>query len=532
MSTIVTRAGKGSALTHNEVDANFVNLNTDKAEKTVANTFTANQIVSVTDNTNAALRITQLGTGNALLVEDSTNPDASPFVIDSAGRVGFGATPPADTNFRLNYTTSSAVSYVIDNQFTIANTNTTEASGFRSVIYTQAAAFTLINASHFSAVQAAIGAGSAVTTQSGFRAEASLTGATNNYGFYGDIASGTNRFNLYMNGTADNYIAGRLGIGTTSVTDSLVPCSINPTGATTVYGFRQLGTVQSGVTANWIPFQSSVSTAAAAFTLTNVQHFQANQGTIGATSAVTTQTGFLAASGLTGATNNFGFYGTIASGANRYNLYMAGTADNYMAGSLGIGTTPIAGQTLLLNKNITGSINSTQVRAQGVVQSDVTSSSFSFDSVVVTAAAAFTLTNYTHFNAQQVIIGAGSAVTSQFGFFARSSLTGATNNYGFYGQIASGTGRFNLYMAGTAANYFAGDLTVYGGTAIPAGGTTGSGYKFSSTTNFGVFFGSGAPTLSAAKGSLYLRSDGTTTNNRMYVNTDGATTWTAVTTAA
>ena len=30
MSTIVTRAGKGSPLTHNEVDANFTNLNTDK----------------------------------------------------------------------------------------------------------------------------------------------------------------------------------------------------------------------------------------------------------------------------------------------------------------------------------------------------------------------------------------------------------------------------------------------------------------------------------------------------------------------
>lgn len=33
MSTIVTRAGKGSALTHNEVDANFSNLNTDKLER-------------------------------------------------------------------------------------------------------------------------------------------------------------------------------------------------------------------------------------------------------------------------------------------------------------------------------------------------------------------------------------------------------------------------------------------------------------------------------------------------------------------
>ena len=69
-------------------------------------------------------------------------------------------------------------------------------------------------------------------------------------------------------------------------------------------------------------------------------------------------------------------------------------------------------------------------------------------------------------------------------------------------------------------------------TAIPAGGTTGKGLKFSSTANFGVFFGSGAPSLSAAKGSLYLRSDGSGTTDRAYINTDGGTTWTALTTAA
>jgi hypothetical protein len=36
MSTIVTRSGKGSPLSHVEVDANFNNLNTDKVEKTSA----------------------------------------------------------------------------------------------------------------------------------------------------------------------------------------------------------------------------------------------------------------------------------------------------------------------------------------------------------------------------------------------------------------------------------------------------------------------------------------------------------------
>jgi hypothetical protein len=38
------------------------------------------------------VRITQLGTGNALTVEDSTNPDLSAFIVDATGRVGIGTT--------------------------------------------------------------------------------------------------------------------------------------------------------------------------------------------------------------------------------------------------------------------------------------------------------------------------------------------------------------------------------------------------------------------------------------------------------
>ena len=36
MASITTRAGKGSALTHTELDANFTNLNTELSEKLVA----------------------------------------------------------------------------------------------------------------------------------------------------------------------------------------------------------------------------------------------------------------------------------------------------------------------------------------------------------------------------------------------------------------------------------------------------------------------------------------------------------------
>ena len=63
---------------------------------TGTSTLSGNAIISVTDNTNAALRITQLGTGNALLVEDSTNPDSSPFVINNFGQLFQGYTSNID----------------------------------------------------------------------------------------------------------------------------------------------------------------------------------------------------------------------------------------------------------------------------------------------------------------------------------------------------------------------------------------------------------------------------------------------------
>jgi hypothetical protein len=41
-----------------------------------------------------ALTVTQTGAGNAILVEDSTSPDSTPFVVNSLGRVGIGTATP------------------------------------------------------------------------------------------------------------------------------------------------------------------------------------------------------------------------------------------------------------------------------------------------------------------------------------------------------------------------------------------------------------------------------------------------------
>lgn len=51
-------------------------------------------------------------------------------------------------------------------------------------------------------------------------------------------------------------------------------------------------------------------------------------------------------------------------------------------------------------------------------------------------------------------------------------------------------------------------------------------------TQASVCAGTGAPTFSAKKGTLYINLTGSSTSTRLYVNTDGATTWTNFTSAA
>lgn len=64
-----------------------------------------------------------------------------------------------------------------------------------------------------------------------------------------------------------------------------------------------------------------------------------------------------------------------------------------------------------------------------------------------------------------------------------------------------------------------------------AGGSTTNALVFGTAPGvLGVYFGSGAPTLVAGKGSLYLRTDGSSTVTRAYIATDSAGTWTALTT--
>ena len=67
----------------------------------ISPSFTAPSVISVNSSSDA-LRITQTGSGDALVVEDASNPDSTPFIIDAQGIVISGSA--TTKSFRNIYT--------------------------------------------------------------------------------------------------------------------------------------------------------------------------------------------------------------------------------------------------------------------------------------------------------------------------------------------------------------------------------------------------------------------------------------------
>ena len=214
---------------------------------------TGNTVISVTDNTNAALRITQLGTGNALLVEDDTNPDASPFVIDATGNVGIGTTTPsiklnvqADTSLSIINAISSGAT-----QYRFLRTNGTLASP------------TTVNSGENLAVVRFEGYDGTNYIQA-----ASITAAV-------DGTPGTNDMpgRLVFSTTADGASSttermrinssGQVGIGATPQAGRTFSVEKAITGATGSFAQINAGAIQSDVTTAGYYYSSFASTASA-----------------------------------------------------------------------------------------------------------------------------------------------------------------------------------------------------------------------------------------------------------------------------
>ena len=308
-----------------------------------SSTFSSNKVISVTDNTNAALRITQLGTGNALLVEDATNPDSTPFVIDATGRVIAGNT------LAVSFTGG-----LLPQMEVLGNTNNTSAFGigsFRADAGSGYATFLKSRSATVGTLGGAVISGDSLGTilWNGDDGTAGIQAASISASVDGTPGTNDMPGRLVFNTTADGAIAptermridsaGRVGIGGTPAAGENLHIAKTVTGSTTANAVINDGAVQSDVTSTARMFYTSPSTVATAFTLGSLVHYSANQGTKGTGSTITTQIGFHARNTLISGTTNYGFLTDIVAGdttpgsINRWSFY-SGTAPSYLGGDL------------------------------------------------------------------------------------------------------------------------------------------------------------------------------------------------------
>lgn len=181
------------------------------------------------------------------------------------------------------------------------------------------------------------------------------------------------------------------------------------------------------------------------------------------------------------------------------NINVSGTG--FFSGNVGIGTLLSTSTNFNILRPITGATSANVLRLNGTIQHDATGTVNYMMPIISTEAASFNIGVINGVNVSFGTLGAGSSVTELNGINISSNLTAATNNYGIRSQIPSGTGRWNVYMNGTAQNAMVG-LTKFGSTAVPVynvdiAGTLGAtgNVTFSALSTAGVVHNSAAGLL-------------------------------------
>ena len=317
----------------NNVATARTNLGIANHEKITVNS--AGEAVISTSGGGTALRVTQSGTGNALVVEDSASTDSSPLVVDSGGNLIVGATTSEGKKFRVvghaaiegdlavnlpgDYWSSGAGIYLAGSgEAGLFGTNGSYRTSWLCNGYRN-------NSNQWTSINLNGKTGAAAI-------EMDPTGQilfhTDTTKLSGSSILPTRR--MMIDGE------GRVGIGDSSLSSSRLRIS-GITSASSGYSL----TLQNSATfdpsvATTGAFQYHSSPSVLTGTLPDLRHYNAQQSTF--TGSVTLQKGFEAANNLTGATNNYGFYGNIPAGTGRWNFYANGTAPNYFAGNVGLKT--------------------------------------------------------------------------------------------------------------------------------------------------------------------------------------------------
>jgi hypothetical protein len=440
------------------------------ADSTGIATFSKATIVETTDNTNAALRITQLGTGNALLVEDSSNPDSTPFVIDNAGNVGIGTSAP-DANLEVSEAGSGLLELV---RFTARD----GATNHRFQIG--------VNDTDNLVQLASTG-----TSAGGFTF---LTGATER-----------------MRITSD----GNVGIGITpEASNTWISGSVIP--AFEIARSTNLATAL-------IKSYSTSSSSGAVFALA---HSKSN--TVGTETATASgdEFGYVSFEGVNSSlTAGGGAYivGSQSGAAGATYLptdLIFHTSDGVIApaarmtitsaGNVGIGAANNAYNFNTANSNTTTGASQYSIAATATLSGTTFSASFLSQLNIPTGITAVSAAGLRIVN--PTLSGTG-AITNNYGIYIDDQTSG-TNDYGIRSLVSSGANKFNLYIDGTAANYFAGQAQF-------ANGSVGTpSISNINDTNTGIYFPA-ADTIGFAEGGAEaMRID---SSGRLLVGTTDTT---------
>lgn len=168
---------------------------------------------------------------------------------------------------------------------------------------------------------------------------------------------------------------GGIRLGTNALGLASMRIGRNITGSSSILGVLNIdGFIQSDVTSSVINVLSGSRTAAASFSLGTFTHFSTYRAGTGAGSSILNEVSYEVQGSAVGTNGGTAFRGGIASGTNRFNLYMDGTADNHIQGNLLLGTLTPDGRKLRVVG--TASFSDTLFGARGVFSNTVTSTSF------------------------------------------------------------------------------------------------------------------------------------------------------------
>jgi hypothetical protein len=309
----------------------------------------ASPLVVSVNSASDAVRITQIGAGNAILVEDSANPDATPFVVAADGRVLIGATTGYAGIFNQAFLQAHAVggNGAIDALRYSADAFGPDLGFLKSRSATTGTQAIVLSGDTLGSIRFGGSDGTAFIRGAEIQAAVDGTPGTNDMPgrlVFSTTADGASSPTERMRISSD----GNVGIGAAAGAQYTLRAAKNITGGTFAAAFACDAIVQADVTARADYYVSSVACAAGTYGLIN--GFQAQQGTF--TGTVTAQNGYRAAANLIGATTNIAFkaedtagvtagktaYGffsavnTATGGGTTYGFYAAGTANNYFGG--------------------------------------------------------------------------------------------------------------------------------------------------------------------------------------------------------